>query len=272
MHIHAYLCADETVLFWVVLLSFLHYRVLIDKRIFNEWKNKNKFHLFIRNNTQTKCKNEFFVNIDKINRWTISIDDRYEPERGRVCTRWLYFIRSYRLDNLPTIIIKLSGSFNFSSYSSIIDNFWSYQRKSVIPGDLFLYLNHMNRLYNLLSKDQQISLGIDSWRENTAKSITLSPKLSVEPGEESFSYQPQPKFHLALVRWSGKRNIKWRCSQLGWVWDLVMNLQKPHRLNNTIMWIGELFSSAFLSLIIPSPQTDQDKTKHYMQIRWNKKI
>ena len=28
--------------------------------------------------------------------------DKYEPEKGRVCTRWLYQYRSNRLDNLPT--------------------------------------------------------------------------------------------------------------------------------------------------------------------------
>ncbi len=87
----------------------------------------------------------------------------------------------------------------------------------------------------------------------------ISLKLSVEPGEEYFHSQPQPWFHLAwVICWFFRKYIKWRCSQLGWVWDLVMNLQNPHRLNNTIMWIGELFSSLL------STTTTINKTKHSM--------
>jgi hypothetical protein len=35
-----------------------------------------------------------------------------------------------------------------------IDDKWTYQRKSVIPGDLFRILNHINRLYNLPMNEQ----------------------------------------------------------------------------------------------------------------------
>ncbi len=49
--------------------------------------------------------------------------------------------------------IFLQNHFQISG-SDLIEDKWTYQRKSVIPGDLSRILNHINRLYNLPMNEQ----------------------------------------------------------------------------------------------------------------------
>lgn len=100
-------------------------------------------------------------------------------------------------------------------------------------------LNQLNRLYNLPPSGQEFQ--DMSGSIEAMNGIIAQAKCRTRWG--IVSHPTSTVIPPSLSELSRERNVRmWKCSQLGWVWDLVMNLQNPHRLNNTIMRIKELFS------------------------------
>ena len=133
---------------------------------------------------------------------------KYEPEKGRVYTRWLVDIRSNRLCNLPT----RWKYFNFRLEDiQPFDESWTYQRKSVIPGDLFRFLNQVNRLYNLLSNRHEICTHTN-WEWSTVN-IIVQAKCRTRWGIVMYPTSTMISPSLSkLCDTMGTKKKEWKCA------------------------------------------------------------